>query len=240
MEDITKALAYEIKQDIANRYFGFRKRIETESNEYAEKLQNAGKESVVGIKSDVQRMHYLLKNDALFHSFLNFTGLPDAIGLHSDPAAPAQSKLLFAGLKGEGFTRRRRYRNLVFKVYSSLAGSVLAYRDLYNRLEEEHEDICGEIDRFYRKNDLSGILNFLREIDNPDCLQSGMFQPDRCYLASRDMDEALRIMPPPSVQTGMQSLERLSPLEKAKPTLDSLIKEAFPLLDRSDLEQLPI
>lgn len=41
MEDVTKAITYEIKQDIANRYFGFRKRIETESGQYLLSLQSA-------------------------------------------------------------------------------------------------------------------------------------------------------------------------------------------------------
>jgi hypothetical protein len=240
MEDITKALAYEIKQDIANRYFGFRKRIETESNQYLEKLRSAGKEYAVAIKVDVQRMHCLLKKDELFRSFINFTGLPDAIGCHTNPQAPAQWKLLFTNLKGEGLTRRRRYRNLVYKVYRSLAGNVAAYQDVFIRLEEEHEDICKEIDRFYRRNDLSGILNFLREIDNPDSLHSGILHADRAGLAGRNLDQELRIVPPPSVSTGMHSLVQLSPLEEAKPTLNILIDEAFPLLDQSDLKKLPI
>ncbi len=240
MEDITKALAYEIKQDIANRYFGFRKRIETESAEYVDQLHDAGKEIVVAIKSDMQRMRYLLQKDELFQAFLNFTGLPEALGLHSNAQTPAQSKLLFAGFKGEGFTKKRRYRNLVFKVYRSLVDNVAAYRGLYSRLQEEHEDICAEIDQFYRKNDLSGILNFLREIDNPDGLHSGIFQSDRCYLAMRDIDEKLRIIPPPPVTSSMHSLKQLSPLEAAKPTLKGLIDEAFPLLEQHHLEKLPL
>jgi hypothetical protein len=240
MEDITKALAYEIKQDIANRYFGFRKRIETESNQYLEKLRSAGKEYAVAIKADVQRMQCLLKKDEIFRTFMNFTGLPDAIGCHTIPQAHSQWKPLFANLKGEGLTRRRRHRNLVYKVYRSLTGNIAAYQDVFIRLEEEHEDICKEIDRFYRRNDLSGILNFLREIDNPDGLSSGALHADRAGLASRNLDQELRIVPPPSVSAGMHSLVQLSPLEEAKPTLNTLIDEAFPLLDQADLKELPI
>jgi len=240
MEDITKALAYEIKQDIANRYFGFRKRIETESNQYLEKLRSAGKEYAIAIKADVQRMQCLLKKDELFRTFINFTGLPDAVGCHTIPQAPSQWKLLFANLKGEGLTRRRRHRNLVYKVYRSLAGNIAAYQDVFIRLEEEHEDICTEIDRFYRRNDLSGILNFLREIDNPDGLHSGILHADRAGFAGRNLDQELRIVPPPSVSAGMHSLVQLSPLDEAKSTLNILIDEAFPLLDQSDLKELPI
>jgi hypothetical protein len=185
-------------------------------------------------------MHCLLKKDELFRSFINFTGLPDAIGCHTNPQAPAQWKLLFTNLKGEGLTRRRRYRNLVYKVYRSLAGNVAAYQDVFIRLEEEHEDICKEIDRFYRRNDLSGILNFLRELDNPDSLHSGILHADRAGIAYRNLDQELRIVPPPSVSAGMHSLVQLSPLEEAKPTLNILIDQAFPLLDQSDLKDLPI
>ena len=240
MEDISKALVYEIKQDIANRYFGFRKQIEIASNQYLQGLQASDKDYTTKILLDMHRIHCLLQNNQLFRRFIEFTKLPEAIGsLYTDPKSPVQWRLLFAGLKGEGFTRKRRHRNLLYKVYQSLYCSIDAYRNIFVQLTEEHEEICKEIDRFYRMNDLSGILNFLREIDNPDTLRSGLLNTDRATLAGQNLEQDLRIVPPPAVTTRMHSLAQLPPLQAAKATLNQLIKEAFPLFDHCNIGKLP-
>lgn len=240
MEDISKALVYELKQDIANRYFGFRKQIEITSHQYLQSLQDSARDYATKILQDMQRMHCLLQNDQLFRCFIDFTGLPDKIGcFYTAPQSNAQWRLLFEELRGGGFTRRRRHRNLVYKVYHLLHCSIEEYRNVFIQLTEEHEDICKEIDRFYRMNDLSGILNFLREIDNPDTLRSGLLHSDRATLAGQDMERDLRIIPPPAVTTIMHSLAQLPPFEAAKPTLDRLTKEAFPLFNNCDIGKLP-
>jgi hypothetical protein len=248
MEDFTKALTFEIKKDIADRYFGFRKRIETESNEYLEKLQAAGDGKTAEIIADVERMHCLLRKEDLFRSFVDFLQLPDILTSSMacsmacatiNPQCPSQWQTLFAGQKGKGLTRSRRYRNLAYGIYRSLSDNIAAYRDIFTRLEEEYEDIREEIDSFYRKNDLSSILNFLREIDNPGGFHNGILQADRASLAGRDMDQELRIKPPPPVSSRMHSLVQPPPLQEAKATLDGLLKLAFPLFDHSEPRRRP-
>jgi len=44
MEDFANAIAYEVKQEIADRYFGFRTRLEKQSKEYLAKMQETSKE----------------------------------------------------------------------------------------------------------------------------------------------------------------------------------------------------
>jgi len=240
MEDFTKALTYEIKQDIANRYFGFRKRIETDSSQYLLNLQSGAEKFTAGITSTMQRMHCLLQDERLFRSFINFTKLPEEIGcFYTDPQSAPQWRLLFIELKGEGLTRRRRYRNLVFKVYNLLNRDISGYRETFLHLEEEHEEICNEIKRFYRMNDLSGILSFLREIDNPDAMKSGLLPADNSIFAGQNIDQELRILPPPGVSSKMHLLDPLSPLQEAKPTLEALIKKAFPLFTHLNIGKLP-
>jgi len=239
MDDITKVLAYEIKKDIANRYFGFRKQIETESKQYLKSLEEADKQYLTGIKTDLQRMQCLLAKEDIFHSFLAYIGMPDSIADISSPSDARQWRTLFEGLKGQGFTRWRRYRNLVYQVYSSLIVNIDHYREIFTKLSEEHEELCAEIDRFSRKNDLSGILTFLREIDNPDGPQSAVLRADSAGLAGGSMEQDLRIVPPPPVTTGMYALPQLPSLATAKPTLKDLAGRAFALLDPLDSKELP-
>jgi len=110
---------------------------------------------------------------------------------------------------------------------------------MFIRLEEEHEDICGQIDRFSRKNDLSGILGFLRQIDNPDAQHSELLHSEGPLPAGRSMEQQLRILPPPPVTSHMPSLNQVPCLDIAKPTLDALIKQAFPLVSQSSTIKLP-
>lgn len=240
MEDISKALVYELKQDIANRYFGFRKQIETESHQYLAKLHSVDEKYTDNIVMAMQRMHCLLQNDQLFTTFIRFTGIPESIGsFHTDPQSPEQWQRLFAKLRGKGFTRKKRFRNLVDIVYRLLADAVDTYRKIFVELEEEREDICNEIKRFYHMNDLSGILNFLREIDNPDSMHSSLLYANSPTLAGQKMEEDLRISPPPAATTRMPLLPQLPPLETAKPTLDSLAAQAFEHFYFSSIDQLP-
>ena len=240
MEDISKALVYEIKRDIANRYFGFRKQIETESRQYLDKLHNVDGQYAADIARNLQRMRCLLPNEQLFASFLQFTGIPESMaGLSVERHAPAAWQQLFDGLRGKGFTRRRRFRDLLYQVYRSLAADVDTYRHISLQLNEEHEDICAQIKRFYRMNDLSGILNFLREIDNPDALHAGLLHTDQPPLARQNLEEELRIQPPPRVDTHLPALPQLVPFKAAKPTLEALASQAFGHVDFARIAKLP-
>lgn len=240
MEDISKALVYEIKRDIAERYFGFRKQIETESRQYLDKLHNVDGQYAADIARNMQRMHCLIQNDQLFHSFVQFTTIPESIGTFSaDRESPAEWQRLFTGLRGKGFTRWRRYRNLLYQVFRRLAEAVDAYRKIFLELEEEHKDICQEMERFYRMNDLSGILNFLRQIDNPDSLHTDLLHADRPNLAGQSLEEELRIQPPPAVDTHLPALPQLPPLETARATLERLAAEAYADFDFTRLKQSP-
>ncbi len=240
MEDISKALVYEIKRDIAERYFGFRKQIETESRQYLDKLHNVDGQYAADIARNMQRMHCLIQNEQLFQSFVQFTGIPESMGnLTTDRKSPAEWQRLFTGLRGKGFTRRRRFRNLLYQVFRLLAADVESYRKICLELEEEHEEICKEIERFYRMNDLSGILNFLREIDNPDSMNAGLLHTDRPILAGQGLEEELRIQPPPAINTHLPALPQLPRLETARPTLEELATQAYAAFDFARIGKLP-
>ena len=240
MEDISKALVYEIKKDIANRYFGFRKQIETESRQYLDKLHTVDGRCAADVARDMQRMQWLIQNEQLFASFMHFTGIPESIGtLSIEKKPPAAWQPLFTGLRGKGFTRWRRFRNLFYQVFALLVADVETYRGIFLELAEEHEDICKEIERFYRMNDLSGILNFLREIDKPDSLHAGLLQTDRPMLTGQSLEEELRILPPPAVDTHLSALPQLPPLETARPTLEALASQAYADFDCARGEKLP-
>lgn len=143
MEDFANALAYEIKQEIADRYFSFRKRIETESSQYLEELQIGKSTSLAEIQIDLKRIQCPLIKEGLFRSFFVYTDLPCELKCtRIDPQSSLQWQLLFTDLQGEGFTHERRHRNLFFKIYLSLSCDINNYLEKFDRLKVEHEEIC--------------------------------------------------------------------------------------------------
>lgn len=240
MEDFAHAIAYEVKQEIADRYFGFRTRIENQAKEYLAKMQETSTEFSVGIQLDLCRMQFLLQQPPLFRSFLHLINLPleEAINLCSRQTHP-KGQELFLAMRGEGFTRWRRFRSLAILVYRSLAENIAAYRDIYLLLQEEHAEICMEIDKFQRQNDLSDILCFLRNLDSPDAERLNFLHSNSALQCAKTLDQDLHIAPPAPVTEAMILLNLLPPFKEIKDQFTELLKQAFAQHDRSNPSSCP-
>lgn len=241
MEDLTNALAYEIKQEIAGRYFSFRKRIETASIQYCASLEEASTSLIHDVKINLQRMQFLLASESIYRSFLATAGLPDTVADEIARYRPSLRWHDIAGeLKAEGFTRRRRYNNLVYTTYQLLADSLARYRQIFTELSEEHEDISMEIKRFHRNNDLSGILSFLRRIDNPEAEFYNVLQAETSAQNNKSFDQDLRIHPPAPVTDHLYDLPAIEPLKTAKPKVKRIADRAYPFVRDTRTNTLPI
>ncbi len=240
MEDFANAIAYEVKQEIANRYFGFRTRIESQSKEYLEKLMETNQELNVGIRLHLCRMQFLLQEPRLFCSFLDLAGLPKEYALNTcDRQTLPKGQELFIAMRGEGFTRWRRFRGLALIVYHSLAEDVVTYHDTYLLLKEEYSEICMEIERFQRQNDLSEILSFLRNLDSPDTERLRFLHSHSTLEPSKALEQDLRIASPPPVKEVMIFLNPIPPLKQIKGQFTEILKQAFNRHDYSKPSTLP-
>ncbi|MBW2501727.1 MAG: hypothetical protein JRD39_02190, partial [Deltaproteobacteria bacterium] len=70
-EDI---LAVELKREIAERYFGFRKMIEEDNLDLTEKIKSQLAILEKRISYELIRIYILLKDDGLIHEFMELTG----------------------------------------------------------------------------------------------------------------------------------------------------------------------
>ena len=229
MDDFANAIAFEVKQEIAERYFGLRTRIEEWSSRYLEQLHQTDKELAAAIGLDLWRFRVLLEAPYLFHGFLRLIDLPgeDAIHLcrlHSPEPAPGE---LFTHLRGGGLTRRQRFRSLASAVYCSLARNVAAYHEAAHQLQLEHDDICAEIDRFRRQNDLTDILSFLRSLDSGTAERSRLLHSDASGGRTSTLDSDLQLKAPPPVSAVLLQLRPLPPLEQIKEPFTAFLNEAY-------------
>ncbi|HIJ79827.1 MAG: hypothetical protein OEY01_14060 [Desulfobulbaceae bacterium] len=163
--NIQDVLAYEIKKEIAERYFGFRKLIETDKLNFQEKTRQYSFILEKRISFDLIRIYILLGDEGLIHEFLSLTNLP--ADLFYDPYLTKSATIrarVFEGISLHGFTRKRRLKNLFFACYDRLAVHIEQYRDKLKELSEDRENINEEIELFYQKNDISSIVGFLKAL----------------------------------------------------------------------------
>jgi len=228
-EDIAKVLSYEIKKELAERYFGFRKLIEEDKEELARELHFSSITLEHRIIQDVVRLYILLQDDDLIRDFLDISGLGKKI--YFDPyllKSPTIRKKVFAGVKTRGLTQSGRFKNLVLDCYEMLVDHVDAYREKYAELLESREIIDEEIKLFYQKNDIGSIMGFLRNIDSTGSTHSGMegaIQTD----FSGSMEKKMRLNPPKPIEESMPVIPPLVPLAQIKSKLKKLADKASSL-----------
>ena len=152
-EDI---LAVELKREIAERYFGFRKMIEEDTLDLTEKIKFQLSILEKRISYELIRIYILLKNDRLIHEFMELTGWEEK--LFYDPyitESPTIRQRVFKNIKIRGLTKAGRFKNLIFDAYSRLVEHVGHYRENLEDIKTSRETINAEIELFYRKNDIS-------------------------------------------------------------------------------------
>ena len=197
MEDITDILAFEVKKEMADRYFGFRKRIEDDTAAYLHRLTISSLELENAIGFILIRLYILLHNKSLISTFLNLTGLPQ--DLFYDPyllESPTIRKRVFAGATIRGFTQKGRFTNIFLDSYDQLAKHIQEYRETLEELTEEQETIREEINLFYRKNDIDTILSFIRRLDNPDGGTMSTMNPPENPALRHGLADQMRLHPP--------------------------------------------
>ena len=228
MDDLTNAIAFEVKQEIADRYFGMRTRIEAHSRQYLEQLQETDKTLALAIGLDLLRMRAIFAAPEFFHAFLTHIDLTseDAINLCARPSPLPTHAELFQQLRCRGLTRRQRLRSLFNLVYCSLANNIAAYHQAALLLQEEHEEICTEIEKFQRQNDLTDILSFLRTLDCDETDRRRHLHAEGGAGPKNDFEVSLRLIPPPAPFAVLLQLRLLPPLPRLGGPLRKLIDDA--------------
>jgi hypothetical protein len=214
-----------IKQDIAERYFGFRKLIEEDELALKDKIKQHSFILEKRISFDLVRIYVLLKDEELIKAFLDLSGLQQE--LFYDPyltESPTIAKRVLKGVKISGFFRYRRFKNFVMDSYDNLTFHARLYAEKIEELELEQGMIADEITHFYKKNDLSAILHFFQSLETPQVstMQGGM----EIGLAS-GLDEKLHIPPPQPIEQMLTILPPLKPLSEIKGELKKLIRKAY-------------
>ncbi len=222
--DIGESITYEVKKDVASRYFGFRKLIEDDKLALREGISKYSRILEKRISFELIRIYILLKDEDLIGRFLTISGLNKQ--MFYDPYLTESATIrqrVFEGIRLRGLTRKGRYKNAVLDCYERLTIHVEQYRARFAELSDEQKMISEEIKIFYQKNDLSAIMGFLRSLDAVDIPLEGAMAP----AMAGEMDDKLRISPPPAIDYYLPLMPPLTPLAEVRGELKKISALAF-------------
>lgn len=228
MLDFNTTLAFEVKKEIADRYFGFRKIIEEDSNEYQQNVIAAALELEDKIGFDLVRLYVLLQDNRLINDLFRITGLGEFLFYDQYISkSPTIRKRVLAEIPVHGLTRKRRFQNMFFDIYAFLEEHVAEYRQRILDLAGDQETIKEEINLFYQKNDISGIMLFLRGMDGATPGTSGPMAGAIDTESGITMEQKMRLQPPAPVEKILPVLSPVPPAKEIKDELQRLVDTAF-------------
>ncbi|OAG26831.1 hypothetical protein [Thermodesulfatator autotrophicus] len=220
-EDVAKALAYQVKRDLAERYFSARRVIEEDTQNYFQKIEETKKKFITALEEAFGRLYLLLHKDSdLIKRFLDIVGFKEAYFGDKEPSLE-----LLSGFHLRGFTSKGRYKNLFLDCYQKLADILEDYQKALEELRVEAEVINHEIEIFKEKYNLSEIMHFLKGLDaSSEYADLGLTSLDESTAELEKTMEFKKIPPP---ENFLPDIPALPPLKEIHKELASLAKEAF-------------
>lgn len=233
--NIQDVLAYEIKKEIADRYFGFRKLIEEDKLGLVEKIRQYSFILEKRISFDLIRIYILLKDETLIQSFLDLVNIEkrlfyDSFLTHSHQV----QERVFEGVRVRGLTRFNCFRNLMEDCYERLSFHTDCYRQKFEELLEYQATIDAEIKMFYRQNDFGSIMGFLHSLG--DTSQSGGMEGGMEVGLLHELEKKMNIETPPPIEHYLPIIPPLPPYKSISKDLKQLQQKAYPLHDKMFLD----
>lgn len=107
---IEDVMAFEIKKEMADRYFGFRRLIEKDKDDLDERLRHHSFTLEQRICTGLVRIYILLKDEKLIHEFLQLVGLEEAMFYdHYLTESSTIRQRVFNGVRLRGLTQAGRF-----------------------------------------------------------------------------------------------------------------------------------
>ncbi len=237
-QDIDEMLSFEVKKEIADRYFGFRKLIEEDIEDFDNQVMTAFRRLEQKIGLDLVRLYILLKDEQVIHDFFQITGLKER--LFFDPylaESPTIRKRVFAGIMAHGLTRKSRFRNMVAETYQALTEHIDDYEENLQKLSDEQQTIAEEINLFYRNNDLSTIMTFLRGLGGSGSYKAGAMEGGLTPQTGAGLDKKMHFKAPPPVEELLPTLPKIRPYKEIKKELLKVIDRAFELRGEPEMRE---
>ncbi len=237
-QDISKALVYQIKREIAERYFGLRKVIEEDRQALETMISEFSLLYSKTVGRDMLRIYALLRAPELIDDFLRVIGWKRRPFFDQQVIdSTGDREQLFKGMSLHGWTDYSKFVHLLLDSYERL------YRDLYKsreRLEEildEIQVVKEEVRQFKGKFSLDEIMNFIRTLDRRDELVSVLGE-DQPLGKMEDMSARLALPSLDEIERSVPEVPELPPLDRIKADIKGLARRVARVYIKECLEAL--
>ncbi len=223
IEDI---LAFEVKKEIADRYFGFRKLIEDDKLALDERVRCQILLLERKLSYSLIRIYILLRDEELIQAFLAAAGLEEKIFF--DPyitESPTLRSHVFEGVRRRGLTRAGRFANLLLDSYETLVEAVNEYRAQWGELAEDAALINDTIRHFHHKHDIVNIMSFIRNLNTTECTLGNGVVPEHGMADCLARGMAVEYQKP--IEQLLPIIPPLVPAAKIRPALRKLVDRAW-------------
>jgi hypothetical protein len=227
--DIAAALAYQVKKEIAENYFGTRKAQEEEREDLllqGKRLQKSWEEEVFPL---LERIVQLLMEGNTGRTFGTLIEREDLFGTRNSSRIEQEAKTALLSCSPPfALTARGRYKKLIITIYQMAVerGDFLAQKN--NALQKRVDLFNEELARFQSSFNLLEILSFVKTIENRDDLK-GILGNNSHPGALPDLEEKMTIKPLDLSREGGDFLRALPPLSRIKKPLEQLIDLTYPV-----------
>lgn len=227
VKDISAALTYQVKKEIAENYFGSRKALEEEREELlhqGEKIEAEWSRKVLPALINIG--HYLV-GEAETRAFLKLIqredlfplvkqGLPDP---GPDPS-PTECAVPFA------LTAKGKFKKLVFSLYQSAKNQEDILEKTGRALQKKVDLFNEDLTQFNSGYNLSDILSFIHSLENRDDMK-GVLGENRDPRAIPLLEEKMILRGIDQARGGKAFLRPLPSLKEIKNPLKLLLDLAF-------------
>lgn len=165
-EDIAKALAYQVKREIAEQYFGSRKAIEEDIEAFKDALAQADKFYNEKIGPDLVRIYDILSDQELAGRFMKAMGFGDDMPFYQEYATGRMHVEEWPSSRG--WTAFSRLLNRLIDSYRWLYRDAMKYKDMLDDLKDEALVIKEEIKGFHGRFSLDEIMGFINALDRDE------------------------------------------------------------------------
>lgn len=226
MDDIAKALAYQVKKEMAEQYFSARKVIEDDIEALKPQYKAINDFYDLNIAVDLLRIYSMLRDKDLieqFMSMVHWEGLP----FYDDYmiASANITKRLQEPVISWGITAFYRFFNELCNAYELLARDVRTYHDTLEGLADDVATINEEIALFEKRFSLDEMMSFLREMDRDPSTEGVLGQ--NLVLSPTNIQGGLKLVPPPNPMEQLPMVPQLPELGDIKQKLKELAKQAY-------------
>ncbi len=226
--DISKALAYQVKKEIAERYFGSKKLIEDDVSNLRHLIDELNKRYEERLGPAFVRIYSLLMEEDIIDRFIALIGWEEKPFYDSyvNESVTIRKRLL-EKMRSHGWIKKSRFVNMVFDAYRMLYREYEQVDELKSEILDELSIIKEELKLFEGKYSIDEIMSFVRQLDINRQSMSNVMGSNIDVLDTDKIAQTVKLEDISNLEAEMPYLHSLPEPAKVEDEIEKLAAMAY-------------